>query len=477
MQFLLSRSLWDVYAQHADDMVLDFVSLTSLVTQESLQTLETSFEQTQNLPAMGSLKSTAANLLGRFWAGASHSSSKSANLSLTIPSSTTSLRKSSSGQSITSTLDSFTTSASGTSTAPTELSDDIAAKSARSSTVNESSSVSIQAKDHDLHQQIEELLTAMNHLQHQQAEVSRDLQREREERAEDRSIARQLLSRLQEQDEMIRELAGEDDAAAADKLLDKAESRLGSAGNQRLSIIQSKHQLRDTADEWKAKQEAEAARCQELMMQLDEREAECNRVKEQLCDARTRVQDSYRDKQRLERQVQELRSQQSYTPDSPSDLYTPITPNADFADLKPLPPKPGLREFKLGRPELPRTSSMAAFSKRSSSLNAAAMVQQVAEIQQSPDQDALLLELVNAKTAEAVARQELEETRNKLDSLRKILSGPATSPITRVPSGGSLLGTSPSSANSMTSPRDVQPVQASSASTGGFFSGWGRRNG
>ena len=475
MQFLLSRSLWDVYAQHADAMVLDFVSLTSLVTQESLQTLETSFEQTQNLPAMGSLKSTAANLLGRFWAGASHTPSKSANLSLTIPSSTISLRKSSSGQSITSTLDSFTTSASGTSTTATELSDDIATKSARSSTVNESSAVSIQAKDRDLHQQIEELLTAMNHLQHQQAEASRDLQREREERAEDQLIARQLLSRLQEQNQMIQELAGEDDLGA-DELLEKAGSRLGSAGDQRNSIIQSKHQLRDTADDWRAKHEAEATRCQDLMKQLDEREAECNTVKEQLRDARTRVQDSHRDKQRLERQVQELRSQQSYTPESPSDLYTPTTPSADFADLKPLPPKPGLREFKLGRPELPRTSSMAAFSKRSSSLNAAAMLQQVAETQQSPDQDALLLELVNAKTGEAVAKQELEETKNKLDSLRKILSGAATSPITRVPSRGSPLGTSPSSANAVTS-RDIQPVQASSASTGGFFSGWGRRNG
>ena len=144
---------------------------------------------------------------------------------------------------------------------------------------------------------------------------------------------------------------------------------------------------------------------------------------------------------------------------------------AECAELKLPFAKPGLREFELGRPELPCTSGVAAFAKRSSNLNAAAMMQQVAETQQPANQDALLLELVNSKTAEAVARQDLEETRSKLDSLRKILSGSATSPVTRVPSGGCLLGASPGSANSVTSPREVQPVQASYASAGGFFSG------
>ena len=479
MQFLLSRSLWDTYAQQADELVSDFVSLTCLVSQESLKTLETSFQQTQNLPAPGTLKSAAANLLGRFWAGASHSTSKSANLSLTIPGSKTSLRKSSSGQSITSTLNSVATSASEASTALTELSDDALTKTEESTSATEIPSSSIQSKDHDLHQQIEGLLTALNHLQHQQAETARDLQREREERTEDRSIGQELLARLREQNDMIRELAGEEaegEDDVADELLAKAERKLGTSQNQRFSIIQSKHQLRDAADEWKAKHDAEATRCQDLIKQLDEREAEHDSVKEQLRDARARIQVSHQDKQRLERQVQELRNRQSSTPDSPSDLYTPITPSVEF-DLKLPPPKPGLREFKLGRSDPPRMSSMSAFSKRSSSLNAAAIVQQTAETQQPANQDALLLELVNAKTAEAVARQELDETKSKLDALRKILSGPTTSPITRVPSGESPLGTSPVSGSNATTPKDAKAVHAPSASTGGFFSGWGRRNG
>jgi hypothetical protein len=483
MQFLLSRSLWDTYAQHADDLVSDFVSLTCLVSQESLKSLETSFQQTQNVPSAPSLKSAAASLLGRFWAGSSHSPSKSANLSLTIPGSKFSLRKSSSGQSITSTLNSVGTSMSEkseTSTLATDMSDEQPqTKTEDAPTTSETQTSSSHANaDRDLHHQIEELLTALNHLQHQHAELSRELQREREERAEDRSIGNELLSRLRDQTNMIRELAGADDPTedelAANDLMDKAEQRLSS--NQRFSIIQTKHQLRDAADEWRTKHDAEALRSQELMKQLDARETEHNAVKEQLRDARARVQSSHREKQLLERQLQDLRSQQPASPESPFDTYTPITPSAEF-DLKmpPPPAKGGLREFKLGRNDPVRNSSLSAFSKRSSSLNAAALMATEAPV----NHDAVLLELVNAKTAEAVARQELEETKGKLDALRKILTGPTTSPITRVPSGSaeSPLGTSPLSGSASTTPRETtaKPVHAPSASTGGFFSGWGRR--
>lgn len=480
MQFLPSRSIWDCYAQHADDLVSDFVELTCLVSQESLKSLETSFQQTQNLPPALSLKSTAATLLGRFWAGASHASSKSGNLSLTIPGAKTPLRKSSSGQSITSTLNSVGTSASEkseTSTLATELSDDPTSKPENMQSANEVQSASSHANtDRDLHHQIEELLTALNHLQHQHTEMSHELQREREERTEDRTLGQQLLTRLRTQTEMIHELVGDDDATeddvAAIALMDKAEQRLGGAHSQRFSIIQTKHQLRDAADEWRTKHDAEALRCQELMKQLDEREAEHNTVKEQLRDVRTRVQSSYREKQQLERQVSELRSQQSSSPESPFDTYTPITPSAEF-DLKMPPPKAGLREFKLGRNDPVRNSSLSVFSKRSSSLNAAAML--VSETN-TANHDAVLLELVNAKTAEAVARQELEETKGKLDALRRILTGPTTSPIVRVPSGESPVGTSPVSGSTSTTPKETaKPVHTPSASTGGFFSGWGRR--
>ncbi|ETN41158.1 uncharacterized protein HMPREF1541_03093 [Cyphellophora europaea CBS 101466] len=476
MQFLLSRSLWDTYAQHADDMVQDFVSLTCLVSQESLKSLEQGFRQSQIITPQTSLKSAAVSLLGRFWTGASHTSTKSANLSLNIPASNA-LRKSSSGQSLTSTLNSIGTTNSDASTLATEISDDGPAKRAPSFTDQQGPSSS---GDRDLHQQIEELLTALSHLQKQQVDITRDLQREREERAEDVTVARELLSRLRTQTEAIHELAGGDlseDDSSTIELMDKAALQFNNSEGNRQSIMASKHQLRETAEDWRTKYDAECDRSRELQQQLSDHEAEHKELKEHLREARARIQDAHREKQRLERTVQDLRSRVSSVPDSPSsDLYTPvITPSVEFPELKMPPSKPGLREFKLGKSATDTVvRNSGVFSKRSSSLNAHAVATNANNTDQHGSNDALLLELVNAKTAEAVARQELEETKGKLDALRKILGGPTTSPITRVVSTSE----SPNSISPSTTPKEAsKSVHAASASTGGggFFSSWGRK--
>jgi len=472
MQFLLSRRLWDTYAQQADDMVSDFVSLTGLVSQEALQSLETSFRHSQNLTAAPSLKSAAASFLGRFWAGSSHTPSKSANLSLLIPENNTSVRKSSSGQSITSTLNSVDTSISDASTLATEISEELSLKPVASNSVVNETAISLpNSSDRDLHHQIEELLTELSRVQRQHVELARELQREREEREEDRQMGRTLLDHLRQQTADIKELAGKEpteDDAELDALLEQANQRFGEDKSKRLSIAQSKHQLRDSVAEWKERHEAEAQKCRVLMRQLDEREAEYNSVKENLREARTRIQDSHREKQRLERTISDLKSRNSSVPDSPADLYTPVD---EFPDLKLPAPKSGLRELRLGRPEQPsRSSSVGPFSKRSSSLNTQAVL--ATENHELVSNDALLIELANAKTAEAVARQELDETKGKLDALRKILSGTTSSPTARA-------SESPTSANSASiSPGIKETPKAShtaSASTGGFFSGWGKR--
>lgn len=472
MQFLLSRRLWDTYAQQADDMVSDFVSLTGLVSQEALQTLEISFRHSQNLTAAPSLKSAAASFLGRFWAGSSHTPSKSANLSLLIPGNNTSVRKSSSGQSITSTLNSVDTSVSEASTLATEISEELPLKPIASNSVIGETAISLpNSSDRDLHHQIEELLTELSRVQRQHVELARELQREREEREEDRQMGRTLLDHLRQQTADIKELAGKEpteDDVELDALLEQATHRFGEDKSKRLSIAQSKHQLRDSVAEWKERHEAEAQKCRELMRQLDEREAEYNSVKEDLREARTRIQDSHREKQRLERTISDLKSRNTSVPDSPADLYTPVD---EFPDLKLPAPKSGLRELRLGRPEQPsRSSSVGPFSKRSSSLNTQAVL--ATENHELVSNDALLIELANAKTAEALARQELDETRGKLDALRKILSGTTSSPTARA-------SESPTSANSASiSPGMKETPKAShtaSASTGGFFSGWGKR--
>jgi hypothetical protein len=474
MQFLLSRSLWDTYAQRADDLVADFVSLTGLVSQESLHSLETSFRNSQNLSAAPSLKSAASSFLGRFWAGSSHSPSRSANLSLLIPGNSKGVRKSSSGNSLTSTVNSVETSASDASTVATELSDEAPRKSTSTGglPVDTTSVAAPASNDRDLHHQIEELLTELSKVQRQHADLARDLQREREEREEDRRMGQTLLARLQHQTTEIRNLVGEEpteEDAQLDALMDQASMQLLQEKSKRLSILQSKHQLRDAVAEWKDRHEAEAAKCQELMKQLDERENEHTSLKEQLREARSRIQDAHRDKQRLERTVSDLKSRNHSVPESPSDLYTPVS---EYPDLRLPAAKAGLRELRLGRPEPTRSSSVGPFSKRSSSLNTQAVL--ATENHEPVSNDALLLELVNAKTAEAVARQELEETRGKLDALRKILSGSTSSPA---PRASPLESPTPTVSNT-TSTGVKEPTKAAhtpSASTGGFFSGWGKR--
>ena len=103
-------------------------------------------------------------------------------------------------------------------------------------------------------------------------------------------------------------------------------------------------------------------------------------------------------------------------------------------------------------------------------------------VEQTQSQEALLLDLVNAKTAEAVARQELEETKGKLDALRKIISGGAMTPTMNTKSehssSASIFGTTPPSATAKTPemPKPATHAHApSTSSVGGFFSGWGKR--
>lgn len=476
MQFLLSRSLWDTYAQQADEMVSDFVSLTNLVSRETLQNLEADFRQSQVVVAPSPLKSAAASLLGRFWGGATHQPSKSA-LSLRIPdaAAVTTLRKTSSGNSLTSTMASVETTCSEASTAPTEVSDNDRAKSEVISlaSIDTPPNGVTNATDRDLHTQIEELLTALNNLQHQQSELARELQREREEREEERAIASLLLQRVQKHQE--KEKTQETDSTEEDEdteaLVAKATERFSSVNSKRISIIQTKHQLRDAAEEWKQKHYMEAAKCRHLTRRLDERESEFNTLREELKEARQRIQDTYKEKQRLERQTQDLKSRSSPGPESPADLYTPVAEKGEFDFKLPAPAKGGLREFRLGKGE--QRSSSLQFSRRTSSLvTGPAIAPSPPTTEQTQSNESLLLELVNAKTAEAVARQELEETKGKLDALRKIISGGASSPgprsvdiqITKTPPPPSK------------SPEPPKAVHAPSSSVGGFFSGWGKRS-
>ncbi|KAL4808144.1 rab-GTPase-TBC domain-containing protein [Aspergillus unguis] len=445
MQLLLSRSLWDTYAFDADDFVNDFVSLTSLVTKESLQALEAKYNQAQGVPtgiSLPSMQAAASRFLGRFWAGSGpHSSVKSINLNAT--SNTNNLRRSTSKQSMTSTLNSVE-STSDASTAPTELS--VEAQKARTK------SAMSQNKDRDLHTQIEDLLMALSDLQRQQADLSRELQQEREEREEDQALAVSMLEHIKE--------TSADSAPA--ELLAKAEERFATAEeNKHTSIDQTKHQLRDDLDRWKNMYSEEAGRCLDLTRRIDEHEQEGASLREQLREARGRIQDGYRDRQRLERTVRELRAIK--TPETPPEPFG--SPTSDKGESP-----SGLRELKLGRTASQKSTKATTFNKRSSSLGLQSVL--ATENHRPPGDEALLLELVNAKTAEAVAKQELEEVKAKLDSLRKMVGGgKGLARTSTTENRNSLLGlpTTPGITKSHT-----EAPASTTSSGGGFFSGWGR---
>lgn len=330
------------------------------------------------------------------------------------------------------------------------------------------------SSDRGLHSQIEDLLTALSKLQHQQMEMARDLQKEREEREEEQVLAMSLLKELKKQRGQESPSSDDDTHDDVSNLIERATERFAPADTKRISIIQTKHQLRDAAAEWKEKHDIQAARCQDLMRRLDDREAEQATLREDLRDARQRVASFHKDKDRLQRQMTDLKQRSSSGPDSPAaDVYTPVAEKSE-ADVKFPASAKGLREFRLGKSEAPRAPSIQ-FNKRSSSLLTQSVIA-AANADQSQSHESLLLELVNAKTAEAVARQELEETRGKLDALRKILGGVSTTPSLR-PTDATVVITPSTTPPASKTPEPQKPVtHAPSSSVGGFFSGWGKRS-
>ena len=494
MQLLLSRGLWDTYGSNADDLVNDFVGLTGLVTRENLQTLERSFKEAQNegnntkMSSAQSVQSAASRFLGHFWAG-SVPSTKSVSLSpgLPAPSRPVSfLRRSPSKQSMVSTLSSVESGESA-STAPTDtliMSRQGSADCTPLKTTSPTQSMvrnAMSNHDKDLHTQIEELLTALGDVQREQTLLASELQKEREEREEDHQMVRRLMERLrkpkvlisipEESHESSKALNDEDESLCLEDALVEVEDRFVIADTRRSSILQTKHQLRDDVTRWKEQYDSEARRSLELSRQVTDHQQENGQLREELRDARSRLQSGDREKQRLEKVIQDLKARRPST-SMDSTYETSSSPTSEISEFR-LSVAGGLRELKLGRPGSTRSPTTPAFSKRASSLSTQAIL--ATEDHKPPAEDALLLELVNAKTAEAVARQELEEVKGKLDSLRKMLGGSSTSP--------GILGHRPSPSEPFAaswSPRgpseSPKPFLGTSGGAVGFFSGWGKRS-
>ena len=497
------------------------MSLTSLVTRESLQTLETSYNQSQGTPTESSfpqMQAAASRFLGRLWAGASFNLNNSIRPFSVYPQHT--VRRSASKQSMTSTLNSIE-STSDVSTAPTEVS---AGENTRR---QRPKSIMFQNNDRDLHTQIEDLLTALSEAQHQNVDLTRDLQKEREEREEDQDLAKQLLRHVKLGRSEI-DIEGEEErGVSAEEIVAKAEERF--SNSRPLSIPQTKHQLQDDANRWKEMQQLEASRCKDLGRRIDEQEFELTKLNQELREARSRIQDSYRDKQRLGRTILELRPSKNSAAHRGVESFSDATPSAPNTtgghggDTHRSPA--GLRELKLLRnppthsPAASTASSATAttdtsptspprFNKRSSSLGLQNVLSSTETYRPAPassaatPDEAILIELVHAKTAEAVAKQELEEVKLKLEALRRLTGSGAHRPAgggggnrnsLMVPlfGGGGGGGGNGESGNNNISRVNTEPTKLSPLSAGpnsvnnnnnnnsavgaGFFSGWGKR--
>lgn len=415
------------------------------------------------------MQAAASRFLGRFWAGSGSSSSsvKSLNLTPNAPATRGSiLRRSTSKQSITSTLNSVESS-SDASTAPTELSPEPAKPRAKSAMTPPNH------KDRDLHSQIEDLLMALGDLQRQHTDLTRQLQQEREEREEDQALAQSMLQHVkQTADDTTTELVRKAD----ERFAARKPSEPSDPPPHGSSALDTKHQLRDDLARWKEMHAVEAERCLGLTRRIDDHERESASLREELREARGRIQDGYRDRQRLERTVRDLRNMKMSTSrgDPPPDLLqSPISPTSPSDGTK-----SGLRELKLVRSNS-QSQKRTSLAKRNSAGARSSMGAVLAESASNstnnnrpPAEEALLMELVTAKTAEAVAKQELEEVKAKMEGLRRMVGGAAA--------GGLLLqqqppATRPGLSRSGTTIERSHNRRSMKAAEGGGFFGWGRR--
>ncbi|KAJ8610185.1 hypothetical protein MRB53_038686 [Persea americana] len=500
MQLLLSRALWETYACNADDFVADFMSYSGLVTRDSLARLDAEFrevrdgELTVRNAFLPDVTAAASRFLGRLWSPHAKSNSLSPpSITGTASRPTSVLRRVASKQSIASTMNSVGGS-DGSNTLSTSTDATTASRESAGDYKVDGPSFPILAsaskEDKDLHSQIEDLLTAMSEMQRDHAMLAAQLDREREERDEDHRVLKDLTDHVRASQSLVADSA---DLSSARLALRKTSNRMSA------STFVTKQRLRDSLTRNKDELAAELQRSLDLSSRLDDQTRETSTLREQLRTAQTRLQDGQRERATLEKTVQDLRAQarasmvwsEDFEPDSPSSASPrpPIhrsetagarTSSSSYMGHASTPSSAsnsGLRELRLGRPgsTLNALSAPAPVPRRTTSM----VTQQIlSTTDHAPaTEDDLLVELVAAKTAEAVTRQELEEVKGKLETLKRMVSGggaPVTpggpnfvhrgtaSDVTGFVSGGGA-GLTP-------------PAQAAGGQGSGGWFGWGKRS-
>ncbi|KAL7950369.1 rab-GTPase-TBC domain-containing protein [Trichoderma barbatum] len=374
-------------------------------------------------------------------------------------------------------------------------------------------------EDKQLHSQIEDLLMALSEMQRNHALLSSELKREREERDEDRKAVRSLLDGLRkrasrgddaaagegedgadspttedatenaeerEEEDGVEKKSDEGSTDTADarstddlsQLLDRVESRFGNANENDDSKKKDKPQslpsgqrseLQVELDQAKDQLASAMSQNQDFNRRINDLDQEMASLKEQLRESHSHVRALHQDKQRLEKQIQVLRARPiSGDPLGGRDSGADWTGKANGGGGG----GGGLREFKLGRSKSMATQGGTYNRRKSSLLQSNDLVPPPpSSMPATPfvsndsrtstnDLDTLLLDLVQAKTAQAIAKQEAEEAKQKLEALKKAYGLPNDSP--NAPPPGSITVKVAQPAATTTSP-----------GTGGFW-GWRR---
>lgn len=529
MQLLLSRGLWDCYHYNADEFVHDFVGLSSVVTREKLSQLEQGYREslvaTVNASRASAITTAATRFLGRIWATSSVMSPRTLGPTLTAPSRPLSmLRRSTSKQSLASTLNSMEASsasvASSTSTDATSLSRD-STNADENLPTRESTPVAPKSianvkttEDRYLHSQIEDLLTALSELQRNHTLLANQLQREQEEREEDRRAVQSLLNGLRKRagdsesssedkttevpdgqtidgadEDEARSLSTTEDGTKAafevdqipstkdlSELLELVESRFETNGKKRRSSVMthSKQQLQDELAQTKDQLAGAKSQTQDLSRQVHDLNQEMTTLKEQLRESHGHVRILHQDKQRLEKQMHTMRGRTASSSSTNDTLHR----EADSEWPARSGGGGGLREFKLGRSRSTPSKAGGLTRRVSSRSREPSLTAMSTPPITNNDNEDLLLELAQAKTAEAMAKQEAEEAKQKLEALRKLMSSPAVDGFQGASAAGAAgkFGRAATQGPATINENNGKPVTATSnaATTGGGFWGWRR---
>ena len=475
MQMLLARSLWDVFRCNADDLVQDFVGLSGIVTRDALAELETKFkgissdDSVKPTPAKSQasdLQAAASRFLGRLWGGTPQ------GVTLSVPSRPSSsilMQRSPSKQSL-STLNSFDVSDAGShSTDATTMS--------QCSSINEERRLSTRSfsskkanKDLELHNQIEDLLVALSGLQREHAMRMDELQAVRESRDAERKLTKRLIELLgngsQDEEESVNEISDLCDRITDTLDKEESEESIQASRSANAHLAEELRQAREQLSR-------EMLKSRNLANRLAEQDADVVRLKSQLLDTRGKWQDIQKENQQLQKSLSDLRRGGA----------CPGPPTSPEADKKGGSSSGGagggLRELRLVRSNSSaKSTSTSTFARRSSSLGIQSLLTST-EGQAPAPEDALLLELVAAKTAEAMAKQEAEEAKAKLEALRRVLTGSATAvshptpPPQPPPSSQGLSGFPFLSSNSSAAGAPRSGNNNEGGGGGWFGGGWG----